>query len=165
MLNFGSSWKIEKKVDLATYFFSFSGEWKVFTGPKLLEGLLGACAAPLNSRQIILMGGYSALTNDYTDNAYILTTSTKEWEKKNWAKLKNGPRLDLSCASVNWNQEKYVLTAGGWNNSATNTSELVSNGNERIESITKNMPFKMRSAAMGELNSQPILAGGVICTG
>ena len=139
----------------------------MFTGPKLpdKEGLLGACAAPLNSKQIILMGGYSALTNDYTDNAYILTTSTKQWEKKTWAKLKNGPRLDLSCASVNWNQEKHVLLAGGWNNSATNTSELVSNGNERFESITEKMPFKMRSTVMGELNSQPILAGGVICTG
>ena len=137
----------------------------MFTGPKLPEGILGACAAPLNSGQIILMGGYSEKTNDYTDNAYILTISTYKWETKNWAKLKNGPRLDLSCASVNWNQERYVLLAGGWNNSATNTSELVSNGNERIESITENMPFKLRSAAMGELNSQPILAGGVICTG
>ena len=111
------------------------------------------------------MGGYSALTNDYTDNAYILTTSTKKWETKTWAKLKNGPRLDLSCASVNWNQEKYILMAGGWNNSATNTSELVSSGNERIESIMESIPFKMRSTVMGELNSQPILAGGVICTG
>ena len=139
----------------------------MFTGPKLpdKEGLLGACAAPLNSKQIILMGGYSALTNDYTDNAYILTTSTKKWETKTWAKLKNGPRLDLSCASVNWNQEKYILMAGGWNNSATNTSELVSSGNERIESIMESIPFKMRSTVMGELNSQPILAGGVICTG
>ena len=139
----------------------------MFTGPKLpdKEGLLGACAAPLNSKQIILMGGYSALTNDYTDNAYILTTSTKKWETKTWAKLKNGPRLDLSCASVNWNQDKYVLLAGGWNNSATNTSELVSSGNERIESIMESIPFKMRSTVMGELNSQPILVGGVICTG
>ena len=111
------------------------------------------------------MGGYSAKTNDYTDNAYILTISTNKWEEKAWAKLKNGPRLDLSCASVNWNQDKYVLLAGGWNNSATNTSELVSNGNERFESITEKMPFKMRSTVMGELNSQPILAGGVICTG
>ena len=74
-------------------FVNFSGEWRVFKGPNMPVALLGACAAPLNSRQIILMGGYSALTNDYTDNAYIFTTSNYEWEKKNWARLKNGPRL------------------------------------------------------------------------
>ena len=129
------------------------------------EGLLGACAAPLNSNEIIVMGGYSSLTNDYKGDAYILSTSTHQWYKKNWAKLINGPRLDLSCASINWNDQKYVLFAGGWNNSATNTSELVSNFNERIESITEPLPLKLRSATMVELNSQPFLAGGVSCSG
>ena len=129
------------------------------------EGLLGTCAAPLNSKEIILMGGYSDVTNDYSDSAYIFSTTTYDWKKKNWAKIINGPRLDLSCANINWSQQRYVLIAGGWNNLATNTSELVSNANQRVESVTGVLPHKLRSTTMAELNSQPILAGGVICTG
>ena len=129
------------------------------------EGLLGACAAPLNFKEIIIMGGYSDLTNDYSDSAYIFSTTTYDWKKKNWAKIINGPRLDLSCANINWSQQRYVLIAGGWNNLATNTSELVSNANQRVESVTGVLPHKLRSTTMAELNSQPILAGGVICTG
>ena len=53
--------------------------------------------------------GFSTETFDYREKAIILNTATNKWYPKQWAALKNGPRFDLSCASVNWNDEKYII--------------------------------------------------------
>lgn len=136
------------------------------------SGLLGSCAAPLNKDEILVMGGFSTLINDYIDIAYILSTSTYQWSSKSWARLRNGPRLDASCASVNWYDARYLLVAGGWNNYATNTTEMMLDG--RFQSITQRsitgevsqpLPLKLRSSVLTELNDMPFLIGGVICTG
>ena len=151
----------------------YSGrKWKVSRGPNLPHGITGGCAAPLNSREIILLGGFSTDIFDYNDKALILNTDTNKWYPKQWAVLKNGPRFDLSCASVNWKDEKYVIIAGGWNNSATTTSELIRSKTSQImkisemvgESEVQALNVKIRSSTMAELNQIPTMAGGVICT-
>ena len=140
------------------------------TGPSLPEGLLGGCAASLNAREIIVMGGYSPISDDFRREALVLDTLTEKWVQKIWATLENGPRLDLSCASVFWQGEQRVLVAGGWNNSATTSTEVIDQG--RFQVVTKKLgdnvyqplPKQIRSATMVDLG-RPIMAGGVICTG
>ena len=97
---------ILKSTEKVTY---VKKKWVVSRGPNLPYGITGACAAALNSEEIILLGGFSTEDFDYRENALILNTRTNKWYPKQWAVLKNGPRFDLSCASVNWKQEKYII--------------------------------------------------------
>ena len=65
------------------------------------------------------------------------------------------------------------FTAGGWNNSATTTSELIRSQTSEVmkiseingETETHPLNVKLRSSTMTELNQIPTMAGGVICTG
>ena len=42
-----------------------------------------------------------------------------------------GPRYDHGCMAILKDDEKYILTVGGWNNSAMAVSELYSVKDER----------------------------------
>ena len=42
-----------------------------------------------------------------------------------------GPRYDHGCMAILKDNEKYILTVGGWNNSAMAVSELYSVKDER----------------------------------
>ncbi len=149
---------------------SSSGRWKVYHGPKMPMGLIGACAAPLNSQEVIVAGGFSTKLDDYTDSILVLSLDNNEWTTKTSLRLKSGPRIDPGCASVNLVSGKKVLVAGGWNNFASKTTEVSHDGGY-FEPVThglnkaKPLPEGLRSSPLADLNDTPFLVGGVICTG
>jgi hypothetical protein len=154
--------------------FYCSGAWGRNSGVAMPTTLTGACVAVFSSNELLLVGGFSSVTNDYTDIAYILNIKTNKWSRKPWMALKEGPRIDASCGTINWNSNKHVIVAGGWNNSATMSSELFFEADLKFQTILKYeseeimnqpLPIKLRSSQLSELNKTPILAGGVICTG
>lgn len=155
--------------------FFHSGKWASKIGVSLPVPLIGACASPLSINELVVIGGFANTNQDYSEDAYILNIVTNTWYKKPWAKLNGGPGFDISCSHVNWNAKKYVLLAGGWNNTANMNSELLDPETlkfmpimevDQVRNMTnKPLPFQMRSATMTELNMKPTLIGGVICKG
>lgn len=135
--------------------------------------MTGACASPINVNELVVIGGFSADTNDFNAKAYLLDTTTNAWKTKPWAKLETGPKFDIACSQVNWHAEKYILLAGGWNNSAAETTEVFNTKTFQYTEVLANinnswrkaLPLQIRSAVMAELDKAPTLAGGVICTG
>ena len=73
---------ILKSTEKVTY---VKKKWVVSRGPNLPYGITGACAAALNSEEIILLGGFSTEDFDYRENALILNTRTNKWYPKQWA--------------------------------------------------------------------------------
>ena len=80
--------------------------------------------------------------------------------------------MDSSCTLINWNDKKHIIISSGWNNNFLVTTELFDGSTLRFYEVEKKseevqympaLPYSMRSSVMGELNGQPILAGGVIC--
>ena len=92
-----------------------------------------------------------------------------------------GPRFDHTCMVVRTNNEKFILSAGGWNNSAMHETEIFSVKNERwmpvkfTSGVTADDPPKniyansllkgLRSSKMASIKNIPLLAGGVECDG
>jgi len=70
--------------------------------------------------QVIVIGGFSALTNDYNPKAYVFDLGTNEWLNKDIASP--GARLDCSCLWANVGGSRKTLFAGGWNNMALQDS-------------------------------------------
>jgi hypothetical protein len=132
---------------------------------------MGHCVAAPDPWKIVVAGGYSSIEHDYVQEAQVYNTRTKEWYTKPWTKLSYGPNLDSSCITMNWNGNRHIILAGGWNNSATFTTELFDLTTLKWKAITNytNMglplPYSLRSSAMAELNKEPVLAGGVTCHG
>ena len=91
-----------------------------------------------------------------------------------------GPRYDHGCMAILKDDEKYILTVGGWNNSAMAVSELYSVKDERWSPIKYNTSnvnsdgdpiYKeainkgFRSPRITAINDKPFIAGGVECEG
>ncbi len=131
--------------------------------------------ASLSANEVVIAGGFSSKTMDYTDNVWIYNTVQNSWRSKAWMKLQHGPRFDISCMSINWNDELRIVMAGGWNNSALFVSETYEKASERWNTLSSNVTdipinapslnSSLRSSGMAQLDKKPMLIGGVECTG
>ena len=129
--------------------------------------------AEISRNEILIAGGFSPDTNDYVSDTWILNTEDGTWTTRPWMALHFGPRIDAACVSMLWNNQRIVLSAGGWNNSALHTSEMYFKGSQNWIQIGRNIsnefvqPIEegMRSTVMVELNKKAYTVGGVICEG
>ena len=152
---------------------NFRVKWTVKKSVKLPLPLAGHCMAEISSNEMIIAGGFSPSTNDYIADAYILNTDDLTWFTRPWMSHHFGPRMDGACISMLWNNQRVVLTAGGWNNSALHTSEMYLKDQQNWIQIGRNtsnefiMPIEegVRSTVMVELNKKAFMVGGVICEG
>ena len=152
----------------------FRVNWYVTRGPRLPEPLVGHCMAEYTPNEFIIAGGFSSKTQDYIDMIYIHNVLTETWTSKPWMAFKHGPRMDASCLTINWANDRKIIMAGGWNNTALFVTETYDKNKERWKTVATNLSDvtnsaaldnSLRSSAIAELNKLPLLAGGVECTG
>ena len=93
-------------------------------GPDMLEPLMGHSAAWIIPTQVLVLGGFSSMLNDYTPVATVYDFNDQQWIKKSW--MSPGPRIDASCLNVDIGGQRSVLLAGGWNNGALTDTGLFS---------------------------------------
>lgn len=120
--------------------------------------LTGHCASNLNSLEIVIVGGFSPVINDYNNIAYIYNYQTAEWHQLKGSESK----MDLSCDSFFWHDQNHVLMSGGWRNGEKVRSEVISE-NKLHHMDRQTHEYIIRSAKMAELNKHPLLIGGVVC--
>ena len=150
-----------------------NGKWRVKNGPKMPRALTGHCMYSLNLNEIVVAGGYSPDTDDYTDTVDIYDMTEKKWYTKSWSPLQNGPRIDSVCTVARFGDDLYNIIAGGWNNAAMKVSEYFDTdalkwkdlGNNQTGNFIPSLIRGMRSSYGVVLNDIPYLVGGVKCTG
>jgi Kelch motif/Galactose oxidase, central domain len=160
----------QSSILISTEFIELStnGIQRVYAGPNMLEPLLGHCAALVTPNQVVVVGGFSSVLNDYTPNVQVYDFTTQSWNRKNW--MTAGPRIDSSCLNVDILGDRQVLLAGGWDNNPKSDSAIFSKTAYRwknvigIGSSADPLPYPLRSSVMIERNQQPHLIGGVICS-
>lgn len=136
-------------------------------GPDMLEPLMGHCAAVVGSSQVIVLGGFSSLINDYSPNARLYDFNTQQWIYKSW--MAPGARMDASCLNVNIGGNRKVIVSGGWNNMALQDTAVYNEIDYHWQFLSSNgtnqntLPFPLRSSALIERNSMSFLLGGVQC--
>ena len=146
---------------------SDSGISKILPGPNLQEPLMGHCAAVVSASQIMVIGGYSTIINDYSPTAHIFDLKTEQWSTD--ALMTTGGRMDSSCLNVNIEGRRKVLMVGGWNNLALTDTAVYSTANSKwmFYNGTGNglspLPMPLRSSVLIERNQTSILLGGVSC--
>ena len=168
--------KILNSVEIIT----FNGvRWSLKKGKKMPEPLAGHCMAEISATKFAIAGGFSNSIDDYISTLYIFDQDTSEWTTRPWMAMSYGPRFDHSCMILRSNDEKYILSAGGWNNSAMPETELFqvsedrwmpvkrkigvdADGNNKYEpSFSKGV----RSNKLAIINHKPFMAGGIECDG
>ena len=137
--------------------------------------MMGHCLTALDPWNIIIAGGFSPISSDFIDKAYVLNIKNGEWRTKPWTKLRYGPVMDSTCTSLHWNGKHQVIISGGWNNSVLYSTELFDAKSWKWKEITRRitnnpinsfaLPFGIRSAIIGQLDRKPFMAGGVKCEG
>ena len=135
---------------------------RIFPGPDMQEPLLGHCAALVTSSQAVVLGGFSALLNDYTPHVRVFDFNTQTWDKKSW--MSAGPRIDSSCLNVEINGLRQALLAGGWNNAILSDTSVFLKTEFRWMFFNGSNPNPVRSSALIERNQKPYLLGGVTCS-
>ena len=140
---------------------------KIIPGPILPEPLMGHCVATVSSSQVMVIGGYSTIINDYSPTARIYDFNTKQWTTDIW--MSTGSRIDSSCLNVNIEGSQKVLLVGGWNNLALTDTAVYSKVQRKwmFYNGTGNaltpLPMPLRSSALIERNQTSIVLGGVSC--
>jgi hypothetical protein len=147
-----------------------TGIAKIYQGADLPEPLIGHCAAVLSTAQVMVIGGYSTVQNDYSATAFVYDFGANQWSQNVGA----GARMDASCLNVNFGGLQTVLVAGGWNNlalsdtavyNATDSKWIFLNGTGSLStgSPSSPLPAPLRSSALIERSQSSILLGGVSC--
>jgi len=136
---------------------SETGIESIYPGPDMLEPLLGHCATLVTLNQVLVMGGFSSLLNDYTPYAQVYDFQAQSWDRKSW--MSAGPRIDSSCLNVNIFGDRQVLMAGGWDNNPKSDSAVFSKVDQRWTFLRGSgtnadpLPSTLRSSIMIERNS------------
>jgi hypothetical protein len=144
-----------------------SGISKITLGPNLQEPLMGHCAALVSASQIMVIGGFSTVTNDYSPTARIFDLTTEQWSTNAMTTI--GGRMDSACLNVNIDGKQKVLMVGGWNNLALTDTAVYSTDNRRwmFYNGTGNaltpLTMPLRSSVLIGRNQTSILLGGVTC--
>jgi len=147
---------------------SETGIDRIYPGPEMIEPLLGHCAALVTMNQVVVMGGFSSVLNDYTPDVQVYDFQAQSWDRKSW--MSAGPRIDSSCLNVNIFGDRQVLMAGGWDNNPKSDSAVFSKVDQRWTFLRGSgtnadpLPSTLRSSIMIERNQEPYLIGGVICS-
>jgi hypothetical protein len=142
-----------------------SGIVKITQGADLPEPLMGHCAAQLSTSQVMVIGGYSTVQNDYSASALVYDFGSDQWSKI----VGSGARMDAACFNVNFGGSQKVLMAGGWSNLALSDTAVFSANDRKWEflngtgSASTPLPVPLRSSALVERNTKSILLGGVVC--
>jgi hypothetical protein len=140
---------------------------KITAGPDLQEPLMGHCVAVASTSQVMVIGGYSTVINDYSPTARIYDFNTKQWITDIW--MGTGSRMDSSCRSVNIEGIQKVLMVGGWNNLALTDTAVYSKFDGKwifyngTGTSTTPLPLPLRSSALIERDQNSIVLGGVSC--
>ena len=146
---------------------SETGIEKIYPGPDMIEPLLGHCAALVTLNQVVVIGGFSSVLNDYTPNVQVYDFLAQSWDRK--SSMSAGPRIDSSCLNVNILGDRQVLMAGGWDNSPKSDTAIFSKVDQRWSFLGSSgtnagpLPYPLRSSVMIERNQEPYLIGGVTC--
>ena len=141
-----------------------SGISSILAGPDLPEPLMGHCAAVLSTVQVIVLGEFSALTNDFSTKAFIYDFSASQWRKS----ASGSGRLDGSCLNTVVAGSRQVMMTGGWSNLALSDTLYYSKDADRWISLNGTgsgspLPIPMRSSVLIERNQTSILIGGSTC--
>jgi len=137
-------------------------------GPNMPEPLMNHCAAWVSATQVVVLGGFSSVLNDYTPSASVYDFSTQQWIQKSW--MNPEARIDGSCLNVFIGGQRRVLLAGGWNNEALSDTAVFSGIDFHWSYLSGSgnssnpLPYPLRSSVMIERNQVPYLIGGVTCT-
>ena len=140
---------------------------QITAGPDLPKPLMGLCAAMLSDTEVMVIGGFSPVINDYSPNAYIYDLTTSKWT--NEGLMGPGSRLDSACLNVNLGGISRFVFAGGWNNEALSdwgyldAKDLLWKNFLGSGSNPDPLPFPLRSSVMVEHNTTYYLIGGVEC--
>ncbi len=140
------------------------------SGLTMPERLHGHCMAVVSPHEILIAGGFSTTTNDYSDKTFVYNTLTKSWKTRGWMAMKHGPKTNAACSAITWGNEHRVLMVGGWNNHGLDSTELFDANKEHWKVISANLSspaldHNLKSAVVVELNKKPLALGGVKCTG
>ena len=73
-------------------------------------------------------------------------------------------KMDIGCCNLQWSEENFVLSAGGWNNGAEKDTEIISGSKYRIEIGSDRELPPVRSSVMVELERNPMMIGGIECS-
>ena len=136
------------------------------------RALTGHCMYSLQN-QVVIAGGYSPDTDDYTEKVDIYDMLEETWYTKSWSSLQNGPRIDSVCTSARFGDNVFNIMAGGWNNAALKVSEYFDTdalkwkdlGNNQTGNFIPSLNRGMRSSFGVVLNDVPYIVGGVKCIG
>ena len=143
------------------------------------EPLAGHCMAEISATKFAIAGGFSNSIDDYISTLYIFDQDTSEWTTRPWMAMSYGPRFDHSCMILRSNDEKYILSAGGWNNSAMPETELFQVSEDRWKPVKRKIGVDadgnnkyepsfskgVRSNKLAIINHKPFMAGGIECDG
>jgi len=169
MLPDGTLWILggagQNTILITTEFVSLSENdiQAISLGPDMVEPLFGHCAALITNSQVVVVGGFSSVLNDYTPNVHMFDLNTKSWDRKR--SMTVGPRMDSSCLNVYIEGDRQVLLIGGWNISAISGVATFSKYDYRWSFISggSNDPY-IRSSFLLKRNQKPFVVGGVECS-
>ena len=57
---------------------------RIVPGPDMLEPLMYHSAAWISATQVVVLGGFSPVTSDYSPNAFVYDFETLKWTTKPW---------------------------------------------------------------------------------
>jgi hypothetical protein len=140
---------------------------KITAGPDLQEPLMGHCVALASTSEVMVIGGYSTIINDYSPTARMYDFNTNQWSTN--IRMITGSRIDSSCRTVNIEGIQKVLMVGGWNNLALNDTAVYSKSDGKwmfyngTGTLATPLPIPLRSSALIERNLTSIVLGGVSC--
>ena len=145
-----------------------NGISSVIEGPALPEPLMGHCAATLTVTQVMVIGGYSTVINDYSPVAYIYDFTSNQWITDRTLAAGKA-RIDGSCIGLNIGGVSSVLMVGGWNNLILPDTGAYSSVEKKwtffngTGGLSVPMPTPTRSSILIERNKKYFLIGGVSC--
>jgi hypothetical protein len=87
--------------------FSQGAITQVEAGPEMPEPLMNHCAAWVTPTQVLVLGGFSSLINDYTPTASMYDLTTQQWIRR--TSINVGPRIDASCLNVGLGFQESIL--------------------------------------------------------
>ena len=142
------------------------GKWITYEGPNLPKPLFGHCLVVLKNGRILLSGGFDGSDqSDISEEFEWLGNNYGKWSTKAWSSLKS-KRYDHSRLALG----DMVEIIGGWNedfreklkieryNETTRKWEVLD------DAVNLELPYILRSSAIGVSEGKVALLGGVSCS-
>lgn len=142
------------------------GKLIIYEGPNLPKPLFGHCLEVLRNGRVLLSGGFDGFDqSDISEEFEWVGKNHGKWSTKAWSSLKF-KRYDHSCLSNDGNVE----IIGGWNEDFNEKLKIESYNEtarkwETLDNdVYSELPYILRSSAIGVSEGKVALLGGVSCS-